>query len=171
MPQFDPATTLQTIGLPRRLTASTLVAHYAQALSRDIRLAALPGLAATTGWCGLWIRGDDEVDHIFVDQATTAVSTLETHVVAHEIGHIAAGHDQGVTAEAGLIAMLKERFPTLPPHVIVRAVMARTTYELQAEHEAERFATLVMARASLQSGTSFGRAAARMFISWKEPTS
>ncbi|MBG0818931.1 hypothetical protein [Planomonospora sp. ID82291] len=168
MPKFDLSATLQKIGLPRRLTAHTLIDHYAHALGRDIRLSTLPGLSASMGWCGLWIRGEDLVDYIFVDQAAAAVPIFETHIVAHELGHVVAGHDQGATAEASLIALLQARFPALPPHVVVRAVMARTTYELEAEQEAERFATLVMARANLQSRSPIGRAAEQALNHWKD---
>ncbi len=168
--RFDPYLILRQIGLPRRLTAHSLIGHYADALAREIRMTAIPGLSATLGWCGLWIRGSDLVEYVFIDEAAAASPVLETAIAAHEIGHIVAGHEQEMTNEGGLVALLKQRFPMLPPDMMIKAVMARTTYELQAEQEAERFATLVMARANLQSSTSIGRAAERALNHWKGRT-
>jgi hypothetical protein len=93
----------------------------------------MPG-ATATGCSGMWI-GTDAADYIFYAPDTTPVH--QRHIVAHEIGHMAFGH-QGSRADGDELARLL--FPDLSPALVrsflTRSVLARSVYSGNEEREA-----------------------------------
>lgn len=83
----------------------------------------------------LWIETTDS-DLIFYESDTTPEH--QRHIILHEIGHMVLGHD----GDNGDDSVWQEVVPTLPPHV-VRKALRRASYDDAAEHDAEAFATLL----------------------------
>ncbi|MFI7048949.1 hypothetical protein [Streptosporangium sandarakinum] len=162
---FDPWRVLNSIDLPRRPTAETLVARVAAHLGRTIELSVVPGLTAL-GMCGMWMAGDG-VDLVFIDEAAASSPAHKLHITGHELGHILAGHKPTATMHSLLVEVLAAKFPRLPREWIVRSVMARNAgYSCPQERQAEEFATVLMAHVAhqeYQPASTAGRAAMAAF--------
>jgi hypothetical protein len=99
--------------------------------------------AIATDCSGIWI-GAEHADFIFYARDTTVVH--QRHIIVHEIGHMAFGH-QGARVDGGELAL--SLFPDLSPD-LVRSALARTAYSEYEEREAETFASVLLRRAHLQ---------------------
>jgi len=100
--------------------------------------------------CGLVIT-TAEAHYVAYDNTTGPLH--QRHIVAHELGHLLAGHHApgpgGRTVDADTAALL---MPTIDP-TVVRAVLARTPgYGAAAEREAELIAGLLWRRTAAWAG-------------------
>ncbi len=103
--------------------------------------------AMTTDCSGMW-AGTGEADFIFYAQDTTPVH--QRHIVVHEIGHMAFGH-QGT--KAGGDALARMLFPGLSP-ALVQSSPARSVHSDDEELEAETFASVLLGRARARPAAS-----------------
>jgi hypothetical protein len=92
---------------------------------------------------GIWI-GTQEADFIFYARDTSPVH--QRHIIAHEIGHMAFGHQGAKVGDEGLTRVL---FPDLSP-AVVQSFLARTSYSDNEEREAETFASILLGRVRRQ---------------------
>ena len=101
-------------------------------------LRVLPVTAMPKGLCGMYVstRG---TDYVYAAAGTSPFH--HEHIVLHEIGHLLAGHQGGLTVKDLAQVLLPDLDPAL-----VRAVLGRTSYTDEQEREAEYFATLVAKR-------------------------
>ncbi|SHG94868.1 ImmA/IrrE family metallo-endopeptidase [Streptoalloteichus hindustanus] len=85
---------------------------------------------------GLWL-GNPAADYIVYQSETTP--THQQHIIAHELGHMLAGHHSDEDDDE----VWRELMPDIPPDRIRRA-LRRTSYDDQQEREAEVVATLLL---------------------------
>jgi hypothetical protein len=113
-----------------------------------IRLIAYP--LEVPGPFGLWLR-TTSADYIMYQQETTVLH--QQHIIAHELGHLLAGH----SSDDGDDAVWAELLPDVPPDLLRRA-LRRANYDTEQERDAETVATLLLERATVVgSVTSPGR--------------
>jgi len=164
---FDPQQAVRDLDLPGQFTAQSLVAHVAAQLGRTIQMQILPGLSEL-GMCGMWIPADAQsgIDHLFVDAAASTSPLQFLHTTAHELWHIVGGHIPTLTPEGVLVEMLADSYPNLPRAVLLKGLLTRSGLDSPQEHEAEAFATALMAHVARQSDrptSRVGRAALDAF--------
>jgi hypothetical protein len=127
---------LEELSLPRLITTPALCAHISMARQRPLHLHPL-SVAGTPGAPGgMWIE-TEAADHIFYNGDTRPLH--QQHIILHEIGHMLCRHRN--TDTDALAAIM----PDLDVEMI-RSVLARSTYSLVAEQEAEMIATLLAQR-------------------------
>ncbi|MEU7745353.1 hypothetical protein [Nonomuraea sp. NPDC049158] len=110
------------------------------ARARRRRIELRPVDTAADGPSGMWLA-TDSVDFICYEQRTSR--SHQEHIILHELGHMLCEHESAPIAPDALLRIL---LPTLDP-AMVRSVLGRTTYSEPQEHEAERFAMLVLRHA------------------------
>jgi hypothetical protein len=135
------------------------VANVAEMRGRAITLIPTDTATLADSPCGLWLARDDD------DLILHEIGTSEYHIdqiVGHEIGHILLGHGQNLafaadrTRESDLCCQV---LPDIDPET-VRAVLGRTNYVNDQEHDAELFASmLVLAAAEAEERRSMMRSA------------
>ncbi len=109
-----------------------------------IRLLALP--LEVPGPFGLWLR-TSSADYILYQRETTVLH--QQHIIAHELGHLLAGH----SSDDGDDAVWAELLPDVPPDLLRRA-LRRTHYDTDQERDAETVATLLLERAAVVSAVT-----------------
>lgn len=105
---------------------------------KAIRLVAYP--LEAPGPFGLWLN-TPSADYILYQAETTPAH--QQHIIAHELGHLLAGHSSDESDDA----VWQRLLPDIPPDVIRRA-LRRTNYDTDQEREAENVATLLLERAA-----------------------
>ncbi|GAB3677585.1 hypothetical protein [Saccharopolyspora tripterygii] len=95
---------------------------------------------------GLWLR-TSSADYIIYQQETTVLH--QQHIIAHELGHLLAGH----SSDDGDDAVWAELLPDVPPDLLRRA-LRRTHYDTDQERDAETVATLLLERAAVVSAVT-----------------
>jgi hypothetical protein len=105
---------------------------------RPIRLHAYP--FDVPGPFGMWLPTATS-DHILYQAETTALH--QEHIIAHELGHLLAGH--GAVEDDGAWTDL---MPDIPPETIRRA-LRRASYDTVDEREAETVATILLESAAV----------------------
>ncbi|SKX07553.1 Uncharacterised protein [Mycobacteroides abscessus subsp. massiliense] len=63
-------------------------------------------------------------------------------IILHELGHMLLGHDKNVKTDTA--QMVSALTPNLAPGA-VKAALGRSAYDTSAEHDAELFASLILA--------------------------
>jgi hypothetical protein len=124
--------------------AAALCDAVAAHMGKPIRLLAAP--FPPDAPCGLVIT-TAEAHYVAYDNTTGPLH--QRHIVAHELGHLLAGHAAPGGVDAGTAALL---MPTIDP-TVVQAVLARTPgYGAAAEREAELIAGLLWRRTATWTG-------------------
>ena len=119
--------------------AAALCDAVAEHLGKPIRL--LPVPFPPDAPCGLVIT-TAEAHYVAYDNTTGPLH--QRHIIAHELGHLLAGH---ASSEDAALLM-----PTIDP-TVVRSVLARTPgYGAAAEREAEQIAGLLWRRTAAWAG-------------------
>ncbi|MFD8560571.1 hypothetical protein ACFV1N_25135 [Streptosporangium canum] len=166
---FDPQQVVRDLDLPGQLTAESLVTHVAARLGRTIQLQVLSGLSEL-GMCGMWIPADASgIDHLFVDAAASSSPLQKLHTTAHELWHIAGGHTPTLTPEGVLVEMLAASYPSLPRSVLLSGLLGRSGLDSPQEHEAEAFATALMAHVARQADQPTSRAGRAALDAFSHP--
>jgi hypothetical protein len=126
---------VREIGVAASNDSATLSQAVAGYLRHPIIL--LPAPLPADAPCGLLIS-TGRAHYVVYDDTTGPLH--QRHIVAHELGHLLAGHGSQVTLDTDVARLL---MPSLDPDVVL-AVLARTTgYDARAEREAEIIADLL----------------------------
>ncbi|WP_030612718.1 hypothetical protein [Streptomyces sclerotialus] len=161
-------TVLDTLDLPEPLTFDALFEAVRDQHVRPLKLHRDPHPMMLSRPCGLWWRGPDGTDHIWVAPETRGAQEL--HILGHEIGHMLLDHppmELPPTMAPDIPEPPPEAaqpFKYLPPEYLdagpallgrARAQAARQDPEyVRREDEAEAFASLLRRRAA--AGTRTG---------------
>lgn len=113
-------------------TIEEFVEAVAARRGRPIVLTDLPATTKTGSLCGMWVP-TPTTDHVFV--APNVAGPHRDHVVMHELGHMLLDHRLALAGS----------FAAVSPELALR-MLGRTTYSDPQEHDAELFASLVLAR-------------------------
>ncbi|WP_410658239.1 hypothetical protein [Amycolatopsis sp. lyj-112] len=146
---------LVRLGVDRPVGMVELCRVLGESRGRAIRLVPFP--MEVPGPYGLWMS-TASADYIVFQAETTKVH--QEHIIAHELGHILAGH-QGEEDDEEIWARL---MPDIAPGVL-RRLLKRTHYDSAQEREAETIATLLLERslvAGLVTGPGHSLKARRM---------
>lgn len=141
---IDPAVADALTAIPLR-TPPVNLHHYADALAarrgRPIRLVGQHHAGTRPSAVVVSTATDDTIVY---DTATTPLHAR--HNVAHELAHLALGHDTANDRSAGTdlpADLLRRVAPDLSPDLI-RRILGRSVHREQHEHQAETLATLMM---------------------------
>ena len=136
------------IRVPATPDIGALCAAVGERLDRPIQLLPMPlpadapcGLVVTTG------RGH----YVAYDNRTTPLH--QRHIVAHELGHLLAGHAARPVDTAELASLL---MPTLDPRMVTAVLARGPGYDVRAEAEAEVIADLLWRRTLHRPGAPPG---------------
>jgi hypothetical protein len=126
--------------------SESLCRAVAEHLDHPIQLLALPLPAQAP--CGL-LLSTSKAHYVVYDNTTGAMH--QRHIVAHELGHLLAGHGAQLTLDADVARLL---MPSLDP-TMVRTVLARVPgYGARAEREAEIIADLLWRQTNAEPAES-----------------
>jgi len=89
------------------------------------------------GFCGVWVSSAER-DVIYID--ADAQGVRRTHILLHELAHVAMDHDDGGSVLDPAVA--RTLFPDLDP-ATVRAVLGRDAYTSEEEQQAEVLAWML----------------------------
>ena len=131
---------LADLDVPEPFDLDVLMDRLARSRDRPLTVVPYP-MRIPGGPSGMWVALA-EADVIFVDSATSG--TQHANIVAHELGHIVAGH--GVNPSTLLDDATVASLLPLPASAGPRAVLHRTSYSAPQEQEAELFASLLLGR-------------------------
>lgn len=112
--------------------------------SKPIRLISYP--FEMPGPFGMWLP-TPSADYILYQAETTKAH--QEHIVAHELGHLLAGH--GAVEDDDTV--WRELMPNVPPELIRRA-LRRGSYDTDQEREAETVATMLLESAAVLESVS-----------------
>lgn len=126
------------VRVPATTDIAALCAAVAERLDRPVQLLGVPlpvdapcGLVITTG----------QSHYVAYDNQTTPLH--QRHIVAHELGHLLAGHATGPLGQTELSRLL---MPTLDPRMVAGVLARAPGYDVRAEAEAEIIADLLWRR-------------------------
>lgn len=125
---------LAALGIEGPTDMADVCARLGRRRGKPIRLVAYP--LEVPGPFGLWLN-TPSADYILYQAETTRVH--QEHIIAHELGHLLAGHSSNEQDDA----VWRELMPDIPPDVIRRA-LRRTSYDTDDEREAETVATILL---------------------------
>lgn len=125
----------RTVGIPRPLDIDLLLSRLEQRRQRPIEL--LEVVTASDGPCGMWIE-QGERDVILCAAGTSPLH--QTHIIAHEIGHMIAGHRGDCKLSA---TMAYQMGSTAPDATLIKHMLGRSAYGSVEELEAEMIASLI----------------------------
>lgn len=128
---------IEGLDLPDPFDIDDLCARLGSQRGRPILPMAIP--MPPSGACGLWIA-TASYDAIFCQASTSRLH--QTHILAHELGHLLCGHSGG----PGLDIDISQALPDLDPGLVAR-VLGRAGYNDIQEREAEMVASLILRRA------------------------
>ncbi|WP_309111979.1 DUF6545 domain-containing protein [Saccharothrix sp.] len=136
---------IDTLAIPDPFDIHRFVAGLAQKRGRRITL--IPWQPGANHPSGMLIS-TTETDYIHYPDTTSPLHSQ--HTVLHEIGHLLLDHnitypDRREPAQAPDVDALRTLLPTLSPSLI-RRILGRTVYASAQEREAERFASLLLAK-------------------------
>jgi hypothetical protein len=129
--------------IPAPWDRDAFIANVAKMRGRPITLIPTDTAALADSPCGLWLARDDD------DLILHEIGTSDYHIdqiVGHEIGHMLLGHGQNPACGADRTRethVCREFLPDIDPET-VRAVLGRTNYANDQEHDAELFASMLM---------------------------
>lgn len=123
------------ISVPATADSGALCLAVAERLDRPIQLLPLPLPADAP--CGIVITTPN-VHHVAYDNRTSPLH--QRHIVAHELGHLLAGHAARPVGGSDLARLL---MPTLDPGVVTSVLGRVPGYDERAEWEAEIIADLL----------------------------
>lgn len=131
---------VRDIRVPVPFDAEVLCREVGGRLGQPIHL--LPVEMPADGPSGLVISGD-RAHYLCYDSGTRPLH--QQHIIAHELGHLIAGHTSGHVEdiEPGAPALLS----TLDPSVVRQALARDASYDRREEAEAEIIAELLLQRA------------------------
>lgn len=131
---------VRDINVPVPFDAEALCREVGDRLGQPIHL--LPVAMPADGPSGLVISGT-RAHYLCYDSGTRPLH--QQHIIAHELGHLIAGHTSGHVEdiEAGASALLS----TLDPGVVRQALARDAGYDRREEAEAEIIADLLLQRA------------------------
>lgn len=132
------------IDVPVPFDAATLCQRVGDRLGRPVHL--LPTAMPDDVPCGLVIS-TDTAHYVCYDTGTTPLH--QQHIVAHELGHLLAGHGTQPFADASASRTL---LPTLDPALVNRVLSRTPRYAQPAEAEAETIADILLQRANPWAG-------------------
>lgn len=123
------------------------IQNIADMRGRPITLIPTDTAALTDSPCGLWLARDE--DDLILHEIGTSEYHIDT-IVNHEIGHMVLGH--GRTRAFGddrerEVDLCRKVLPDLDASTI-NAVLGRSDFASEQEHDAEMFASLLMIAAS-----------------------
>ncbi len=127
---------LGSIDLPEPFDANAFCEAVATKRGRPIRMVPQERMV---GPCGVLVSMQD-ADYVFFEAATSPVH--QDHIIAHELGHLLCEH---VPKDRLGEDVLRALMPDLDP-AMVRRALARTSYDVAEEREAEMIASLVVGR-------------------------
>ncbi len=126
---------VRTLVVPPPADSESLCQAVAEHLDHPIRLLPLP--LPVRAPCGL-LLSTSRAHYVAYDNTTGALH--QRHIVAHELGHLLAGHGAQLALDADVARLL---MPSLDP-TVVHTVLGRIPgYGARAEHEAEIIADLL----------------------------
>jgi hypothetical protein len=123
------------IRVPATPDSEALCRAVAERLDRPIRLLPLPLPVGAP--CGLVITTKN-AHYVAYDNQTSPLH--QRHIVAHELGHLLAGHAARNMGDTDVTRLL---MPTLDPTVVATVLARAPSYDAQAEREAEIIADLL----------------------------
>jgi hypothetical protein len=126
---------LASLGIEGPTDMADVCARLSRQRNRPIRLLAYP--LEVPGPFGLWLN-TPSADYILYQAETTRLH--QEHIIAHELGHLLAGHGSSDERDDDV---WHELMPDIPPDVIRRA-LRRTSYDTADEREAETVATILL---------------------------
>ncbi|HWE89886.1 MAG TPA: hypothetical protein VG317_10540 [Pseudonocardiaceae bacterium] len=126
---------LTVLGIEGPTTMADVCARLSRRRNKPIRLLAYP--LEVPGPFGLWLN-TPSADYILYQVETTRLH--QEHIIAHELGHLLAGHHSSDEQDD---AVWRELMPDIPPELIRRA-LRRTSYDTDDEREAETVATILL---------------------------
>lgn len=129
---------VRSLDLPDPFDIGVLCARLGESRRRPIRLAAIA--LPPESPCGLLVCSTS-VDYILYEEQATLMH--QTHVIAHELGHLLWGHSSAALALEEPVRKI------LPPEIdptLVQRMLGRSQYSEPEEWAAEYFATEVLAR-------------------------
>ena len=133
---------LADLDVPQSWDRDQLVRRVSERRGRRLHVVPVPGRLVRAGHFGLWVaRTDDDV----VLYASETSDQHATHIICHEIAHMALGHDRTARDDDTVDRdSLRRAVPGFDESG-VRRVFGRSSYSADQEYEAELFATFVMA--------------------------
>jgi hypothetical protein len=134
---------VRDLPLPHPFDVRELGALVAARRGRAIQL--LPMSCGDSGMLGLWVA-TDTADLILYEESTTPPH--QEHIILHELAHVLCDH---YSARVSAEEQMRLLMPDLDPDM-VRRVLARTTYLVVEEQEAELLATLIRQKAERAVG-------------------
>ncbi|MFI6821271.1 ImmA/IrrE family metallo-endopeptidase [Micromonospora sp. NPDC050187] len=128
------------IRIPATADSAALCGAVAERLDRPIQLLALP--LPTDAPCGIVIS-TPQSHYVAYDNQTSPLH--QRHIVAHELGHLLAGHAARPVDAVDLTRLL---MPTLDPDMVTSVLGRVPGYDERAEWEAEVIAGLLRKHAA-----------------------
>ncbi|MEU6918489.1 hypothetical protein [Streptomyces olindensis] len=122
---------LRRLDIRPPLRVEELCRRLGEHRGKPIRL--IPWDLPVPGPFGIWISRPDE-DDIFYQRETTRVH--QDHIILHEIGHILADHQDGVSPDEDHLGLAQ-------PRGLITRRFHRTYYTEDYEREAELVATII----------------------------
>lgn len=135
---------VREIRIPASSDSEALCLAVSEYLQRPIRLLPLP--LPPDAPCGLLVT-TNRAFYIAYDNTTGPLH--QRHIVAHELGHILAGHTAQMTLDSDVAQLL---MPTLDPHMVATVLARVPGYDAQAEREAEVIADLLWRHTGARPG-------------------
>jgi hypothetical protein len=139
----DMLTFARKLPIPVPWDRDAFIANVAKMRGRAITLIPTDTAALGDSPCGLWLARDDD------DLILHEIGTSDYHIdqiVGHEIGHMLLGHGQNPACDVDKAResdLCRHILPDIDPKT-VRAVLGRTNYVNDQEHDAELFASMLM---------------------------
>lgn len=140
---------ISRIRVPATSDIGALCLAVSEHLDRPIQLLPLPLPADTP--CGLVITTRN-AHYVAYDSQTSPVH--QRHIVAHELGHLLAGHATESVADSELVRLL---MPTLDPRMVTTVLTRSAGFDARAEQEAEIIADLLWTRTTRRTSGSAGQ--------------
>lgn len=130
---------LASLGIDGPTDMADVCGRLGRQRGRPIRLVPFP--LEVPGPFGLWVSTRSS-DCILYQAETTKVH--QEHIIAHEVGHILAGHQSDEFDDE----IWRQIMPDISP-VVIRRLLQRTHYDTVEEREAETVATILLERAAV----------------------
>jgi IrrE N-terminal-like domain len=131
---------VRDIAVPVPFDAERLCQEVGDRIGHPITL--MPTAMPADGPSGLVITGA-RAHYLCYDSGTRPLH--QQHIIAHELGHLIAGHTSEPVADADLAA--GALLSTLDPEMVRRALARDAGYDSREEREAEIIADLLLRRA------------------------